>query len=146
MAAKADGAGGDATSSAETVKDEAKEGSVTEEISPLADESIKSKSKKDKVKKKWSFRSISFGKKDKQKPAKAEEPASPTAAAAASSPTNGEAQPEQAAAKEEAAAVEGASAEDAAKVSSPFFLSSCAALFNSKLFPCFIAKCGSCDG
>lgn len=103
------------------MKDEAKEGSVTEEISPLADESIKSKSKKDKVKKKWSFRSISFGKKDKQKPAKAEEPASPTAAAAASSATNGEAQPEQAATKEEAAAVEGASAEDAAKVSSPFF-------------------------
>lgn len=104
------------------MKDEAKEGSVTEEISPLADESIKSKSKKDKVKKKWSFRSISFGKKDKQKPAKAEEPASPTAAAAASSPTNGEAQPDQAAAKEEAAAVEGASAEDAAKVSSPYYL------------------------
>lgn len=136
------------------MKDEAadgKEGSVTEEISPLADESIKSKSKKDKVKKKWSFRSISFGKKDKQKPAKAEEPATAAAAAAAaSSPTNGEAQPEQAAAKDEAAAaVEGgASAEEAAKVSFPsphFYSCCCPALFNSKLFPTFIAKCGSCN-
>ncbi|XP_064539024.1 A-kinase anchor protein 200 [Drosophila montana] len=99
-APKSDGASGDA--SAESAKDEAvaasgspKEGSGAEEISPLADESIKSKSKKDKVKKKWSFRSISFGKKDKQKPAKTEEPASPTAVAAASSesaPTNGEAE------------------------------------------------------
>lgn len=98
--ADADVAAGDA--SAESAKDEAvaasgslKEGSGAEEISPLADESIKSKSKKDKVKKKWSFRSISFGKKDKQKPAKTEEPASPTAAAAAgveSAPTNGEAE------------------------------------------------------
>lgn len=110
-AAKADGAAGDAN--VETVKDETvaaaasgspKEGG--EEISPLADESIKSKSKKDKVKKKWSFRSISFGKKDKQKPAKTEEPASPTAAAATAgaadvaataanpeaAPTNGEAE------------------------------------------------------
>lgn len=37
-----------------------------------ADESLK-KSKMEKVKKKWSFRSISFGKKDKQKPVKNEQ-------------------------------------------------------------------------
>ncbi|XP_033150630.1 A-kinase anchor protein 200 isoform X2 [Drosophila busckii] len=93
---KTDGAAGDAP--ADVGKDEAgsaspKEGGA-EEISPLADESIKSKSKKDKMKKKWSFRSISFGKKDKQKPAKVEEPTSPTAAAtttnAEAATTNGE--------------------------------------------------------
>lgn len=71
------------------------------------------------MKKKWSFRSISFGKKDKQKPAKTEEPASPTSpVAAAASPTNGEAQAEQPTA--EAAAAEGApaaaTAEETAKV------------------------------
>lgn len=67
-------AGGDSTeasNSAETPKDEG-ESATAEEISPLADESAK-KSKKEKVKKKWSFRSISFGKKDKQKPSKNEE-------------------------------------------------------------------------
>ncbi|XP_028898870.2 A-kinase anchor protein 200 isoform X1 [Zeugodacus cucurbitae] len=58
----------------------------TEEISPLSDENSK-KPKKEKVKKKWSFRSISFGKKDKQKPAKAEDAATDNAAAA----TNGDA-------------------------------------------------------
>ncbi|ALC39996.1 Akap200 [Drosophila busckii] len=93
---KTDGAAGDAP--ADVGKDEAgsaspKEGGA-EEISPLADESIKSKSNKDKMKKKWSFRSISFGKKDKQKPAKVEEPTSPTAAAtttnAEAATTNGE--------------------------------------------------------
>lgn len=94
-AAKGDGAAGDA--SADAAKDEAAAASGSpkeEDISPLADESIKSKSKKDKVKKKWSFRSISFGKKDKQKPAKTEEPASPTAAAATAETvaTNGEAE------------------------------------------------------
>ncbi|XP_050319396.1 A-kinase anchor protein 200 isoform X2 [Bactrocera neohumeralis] len=57
----------------------------TEEISPLSDENNK-KPKKEKVKKKWSFRSISFGKKDKQKPAKAEDAATENAAA-----TNGDA-------------------------------------------------------
>ncbi|KAM7352762.1 A kinase anchor protein 200 isoform 1-T3 [Cochliomyia hominivorax] len=57
---------------AETPKEECGGSANTEEISPLADESIK-KSKKEKVKKKWSFRSISFGKKDKQKPAKTED-------------------------------------------------------------------------
>lgn len=69
-------------------KDEGKDGGAAspnageEEISPLADESNK-KTKKEKYKKKWSFRSISFGKKDKQKPAKSDaEAVSPT--------TNGE--------------------------------------------------------
>lgn len=62
-----------------------KDGNKTaEEISPLSDEANK-KPKKEKVKKKWSFRSISFGKKDKQKPAKAEDAAAENAAA-----TNGE--------------------------------------------------------
>lgn len=56
----------------DTVKDTPPEGNVNEEISPLSDDSAK-KSKKEKVKKKWSFRSISFGKKDKQKPSKSEE-------------------------------------------------------------------------
>ncbi|XP_061399956.1 A-kinase anchor protein 200 [Musca vetustissima] len=51
---------------------ETKNDDTTEELSPLSDECSK-KSKKEKVKKKWSFRSISFGKKDKQKPGKAEE-------------------------------------------------------------------------
>lgn len=67
-------AGGDsteATNSDDAPKDEL-EPANAEEISPLADESIK-KSKKEKVKKKWSFRNISFGKKDKQKPSKTEE-------------------------------------------------------------------------
>lgn len=149
MAAKADGAGGDAP---EAVKDEAavsssspKEGEgVAEEISPLADESIKSKSKKDKVKKKWSFRSISFGKKDKQKPAKTEEPASPTSpVAAAASPTNGETQAEQPAAGAEAAAAEGApaaaTAEETAKVNCATNLLS---FTNSKLCYSCAAKCG----
>ncbi|XP_034667537.1 A-kinase anchor protein 200 isoform X3 [Drosophila subobscura] len=95
-AAAAEGASGDAAAAAETPKSDAspegsspKEAAAGEEISPLADESIKSKSKKDKVKKKWSFRSISFGKKDKQKPAKSEEPVSPTSAT--TSPTTAEA-------------------------------------------------------
>lgn len=58
-----------------------KDGNKTaEEISPLADENNK-KPKKEKVKKKWSFRSISFGKKDKQKPTKAEDAATENAAA-----------------------------------------------------------------
>uniref|UniRef100_A0A1I8PJK3 Uncharacterized protein n=1 Tax=Stomoxys calcitrans TaxID=35570 RepID=A0A1I8PJK3_STOCA len=39
----------------------------------LADENSMKKSKKEKVKKKWSFRNISFGKKDKQKPGKSED-------------------------------------------------------------------------
>ncbi|XP_067621812.1 A-kinase anchor protein 200 [Eurosta solidaginis] len=56
-----------------------KDGTKTsEEISPLADETNK-KPKKEKVKKKWSFRSISFGKKDKQKPAKSEDAATENA-------------------------------------------------------------------
>ncbi|XP_052853004.1 A-kinase anchor protein 200 isoform X3 [Drosophila gunungcola] len=85
--------GGDAA--AETAKGEEgspKEGAAAagEDITPLADESIKSKSKKDKVKKKWSFRSISFGKKDKQKPAKSEEAVSPTSGT--TSPTTAEAE------------------------------------------------------
>lgn len=67
---------------AETSKEEGGSGTA-EEISPLADESIK-KSKKEKVKKKWSFRSISFGKKDKQKPAKSDD-----AAEEGSATTNG---------------------------------------------------------
>nr|XP_014098876.2 A-kinase anchor protein 200 isoform X1 [Bactrocera oleae] len=67
-------------------EDESKDGNKsTEEISPLSDENNK-KPKKEKVKKKWSFRSISFGKKDKQKPAKAEDAATENAAA-----TNGDA-------------------------------------------------------
>ncbi|XP_033172708.1 A-kinase anchor protein 200 isoform X2 [Drosophila mauritiana] len=83
--------GGDAV--AETPKSEEgtpKEAAAGEDITPLADESIKSKSKKDKVKKKWSFRSISFGKKDKQKPAKSEEATSPTSGT--TSPTTAEAE------------------------------------------------------
>ncbi|XP_039495003.1 A-kinase anchor protein 200 isoform X1 [Drosophila santomea] len=83
--------GGDAA--AETAKGEEgspKEAAAGEDITPLADESIKSKSKKDKVKKKWSFRSISFGKKDKQKPAKSEEATSPTSGT--TSPTTAEAE------------------------------------------------------
>ncbi|XP_043654520.1 A-kinase anchor protein 200 isoform X2 [Drosophila teissieri] len=83
--------GGDAA--AETAKSEEgspKEAAAGEDITPLADESIKSKSKKDKVKKKWSFRSISFGKKDKQKPAKSEEATSPTSGT--TSPTTAEAE------------------------------------------------------
>ncbi|KAH8353417.1 hypothetical protein KR084_010827 [Drosophila pseudotakahashii] len=83
--------GGDAA--VETPKGEEgspKEGAAGEDITPLADESIKSKSKKDKVKKKWSFRSISFGKKDKQKPAKSEEAVSPTSGT--TSPTTAEAE------------------------------------------------------
>ncbi|XP_033248741.1 A-kinase anchor protein 200 isoform X2 [Drosophila miranda] len=94
-AAAGEGASGD-VAAAETPKSDAspegsspKEAAASEEISPLADEIIKSKSKKDKVKKKWSFRSISFGKKDKQKPAKSEEPVSPTSAT--TSPTTAEA-------------------------------------------------------
>lgn len=47
-----------------------------------ADESLK-KSKMEKVKKKWSFRSISFGKKDKQKPVKSEHVSENVMAAAA---------------------------------------------------------------
>lgn len=71
--AQAGGNSVESPNAAETSKEEGGGGSATtEEISPLADESIK-KSKKEKVKKKWSFRSISFGKKDKQKPAKAED-------------------------------------------------------------------------
>lgn len=62
----------DPKNTAETSKEEGASATAEEEISPLADESIK-KSKKEKVKKKWSFRSISFGKKDKLKPAKSEE-------------------------------------------------------------------------
>lgn len=83
--------GGDAAT--ETAKGEEgspKEAAAGEDITPLADESIKSKSKKDKVKKKWSFRSISFGKKDKQKPAKSEEATSPTSGT--TSPTTAEAE------------------------------------------------------
>lgn len=48
------------------------DGSI-EEISPLSDENVIKKTKKEKVKKKWSFRSISFGKKDKLKPNKTED-------------------------------------------------------------------------
>lgn len=74
--ADAEASGDSSDQNKSNADDAAKEdGSATaEEISPLADESIK-KSKKEKVKKKWSFRSISFGKKDKQKPAKNEEAA-----------------------------------------------------------------------
>ncbi|XP_005190886.2 A-kinase anchor protein 200 isoform X3 [Musca domestica] len=46
-----------------------KEDGTIEDVSPLSEENSK-KTKKEKVKKKWSFRSISFGKKDKQKPGK----------------------------------------------------------------------------
>ncbi|XP_037957265.1 A-kinase anchor protein 200 [Teleopsis dalmanni] len=63
-----------------------KEGAATEEISPLSDDSMK-KAKKEKQKRKWSFRSISFGKKDKQKPSKTEEATENVAAA-----TNGDAE------------------------------------------------------
>lgn len=54
------------------------------------------KSKKDKLKKKWSFRSISFGKKDKQKPSKKAEESTAlakeevAAVTAAVADTNGE--------------------------------------------------------
>ncbi|XP_065357049.1 A-kinase anchor protein 200 [Calliphora vicina] len=76
---QASGDSADLQNAAETSKEEG--GSATaEEISPLADDSIK-KSKKEKVKKKWSFRSISFGKKDKQKPAKNDDAAEDVSAA-----------------------------------------------------------------
>lgn len=43
---------------------------VNETIAPASTFDSSKKNKKDKLKKKWSFRSISFGKKDKQKPLK----------------------------------------------------------------------------
>ncbi|XP_023306820.2 A-kinase anchor protein 200 [Lucilia cuprina] len=75
-------AGGDSAEQQNACENSKEEGgsAAAEEISPLADESIK-KSKKEKVKKKWSFRSISFGKKDKQKPAKNEDAAEDGSAA-----------------------------------------------------------------
>ncbi|XP_037828765.1 A-kinase anchor protein 200 [Lucilia sericata] len=75
-------AGGDSAEQQNACENSKEEGGsgTAEEISPLADESIK-KSKKEKVKKKWSFRSISFGKKDKQKPAKNEDAAEEGSAA-----------------------------------------------------------------
>ncbi|XP_036320828.1 A-kinase anchor protein 200 isoform X2 [Rhagoletis pomonella] len=90
-----------------------KDGNKTaEEISPLADENNK-KPKKEKVKKKWSFRSISFGKKDKQKPVKSEDAATETAAT-----TNCEAaaQPGEGAATEETADDEAAGVSEAKKL------------------------------
>lgn len=64
-------AGGDSVDppppATEATKDDSS--ATGEEISPLSEENGK-KNKKEKVKKKWSFRSISFGKKDKQKPPK----------------------------------------------------------------------------
>ena len=61
-----------------------------EEISPLSstDDSAK-KPKKEKVKKKWSLRNLSFSKKDKQKPAKTEEAAANNEAAAAAAVAQG---------------------------------------------------------
>lgn len=77
------------TSSAEaktpTETGDAANETATEENGANAEDDSAKKPKKDKVKKRWSFRSFSFSKKDKQKPAKKDD-----AAAAAAATANGE--------------------------------------------------------
>ena len=58
------------TPEAENAVVDEKDKSVTEETN--GDKAKKEEKKKDKVKKKWSFRSISFSKKDKSKPPREE--------------------------------------------------------------------------